>query len=227
MGLRSLGGSFRFDPAGLLIGAGDEVHWLNMGDFHTVTSFHPDYANLLPTAVPLRMPREAAPFHSGMLGLTAGTQFTHRFEIEGVYDYFCQPHYSFGMVGRIVVGGARGGPALTGSDTDLIEAARSSLPTVDEITGRRGVTFEWAARANGILYEIANGRDGAGAAEGVATGAERDEELRATLPDEDWDGLKRGLSELVAEVNGAFDYELLVQRVDDVKAILRRSSNGA
>lgn len=112
IGLRSLGGAFRFDPVGLLIEPDTEVIWLNMGDFHTTTAFHPDNVDLLPTGVPLRIAPGAVSWHSGMIGLTAGTQFTHRFTAEGVYDYFCQPHYGFGMVGRIVVGEPVGGLEL-------------------------------------------------------------------------------------------------------------------
>ena len=112
IGLRSLGGAFRFDPVGLLIEPDTEVIWLNMGDFHTTTAFHPDNVDLLPTGVPLRIAPGAVSWHSGMIGLTASTQFTHRFTAKGVYDYFCQPHYGFGMVGRIVVGEPVGGLEL-------------------------------------------------------------------------------------------------------------------
>jgi acetylornithine deacetylase/succinyl-diaminopimelate desuccinylase-like protein len=48
VGLRSLGGDFAFDPPGLQIEPGDGVHWLNIGDFHTVSAFHPAHARLLP-----------------------------------------------------------------------------------------------------------------------------------------------------------------------------------
>lgn len=56
VGLRSLGGDFVFDPAGLLLEPGDELTWLNMGDFHTTTAFHPENGDLLPGGVPLRIP---------------------------------------------------------------------------------------------------------------------------------------------------------------------------
>ena len=109
VGLRTSGGNFRFDPVGLRIEPGTNMIWLNMGDFHTATAFHPDNGHLLGGDVPLRIPDGAAPWHSGMLGLTDGTQFEHTFAAEGVYDYFCQPHYGFGMVGRIIVDAGRSG----------------------------------------------------------------------------------------------------------------------
>lgn len=220
VGLRSLGGSFRFDPPGLHIEPGDEVHWLNMGDFHTVTAFHPDNAGLIPNPVPLRMPERAASYHSGMLGLTAGTQFTHRFDVAGVYDYFCQPHYSFGMVGRIIVGEATG-PALNRPDDDLIEAARANMPSVESIVGPDGVGFEWATRINGVLYLMANDGDAASAAEAVAEGATEDDALREWLGNDGWAGLTDALSAMVDEAAGTADYEALLRRADAAKEALR------
>lgn len=220
VGLRSLGGAFRFDPVGLFVEPGDEVRWLNLGDFHTVTAFHPDNASLIPSPVPLRMPEDAASYHSGMLGLTAGTQFTHRFDVEGVYDYFCQPHYSFGMVGRIIVGEAVDGPALNRLEDDLIEAARANMPSVESIVGPDGVLFEWAARINGVLYLMVNDGDAAAAAEAVAGGATADAALRDRLSDEEWTTLEEALSEMLGEIDGTADYEALVRRADAVKTVL-------
>ena len=47
VGLRTSGGNFRFDPVGLRIEPGTRVIWLNMGDFHSSTAFHPDHSHLL------------------------------------------------------------------------------------------------------------------------------------------------------------------------------------
>ena len=102
--LRTQGGAFRFDPGGLWLQPGSSLTWLNMGDFHTTTAFHPANSKLVGGKLPLRIPARAEPWHSGMLGLDAGTQYERRFMLEGVYDYLCQPHYGFGMVGRLVVG---------------------------------------------------------------------------------------------------------------------------
>lgn len=227
VGLRSLGGAFRFDPVGLMVGVGAEVHWLNMGDFHTVTAFHPDNAQLLPSPVPLRIPEGAASFHSGMLGLTAGTQFSHRFDVEGVYDYFCQPHYSFGMVGRIIVGSPVDGPALNRPEDDLIETARAQMPSVEAITGPSGAGFEWAARINGILYRMANGGEGAPAAETVATRAMSDDALTSWLDADRRGALEAALSDLVTEANGSAGYEAVLRQADAAKKVLREASAAA
>ena len=61
VGMRSLGGSFRYDPVGLHVEAGDEVRWLNMGDFHTVSAFHPENADLVEADIPLRIPEGQQP----------------------------------------------------------------------------------------------------------------------------------------------------------------------
>ena len=52
VGLRTSGGDFRFDPVGLRIEPGTNLIWLNMGDFHTATAFHPDYGHLLGSEPP-------------------------------------------------------------------------------------------------------------------------------------------------------------------------------
>jgi plastocyanin len=225
VGLRSLGGKFRFDPEGLLVEPGSDVHWLNMGDFHTVTAFHPANDKLIPPGVTLRIPEGAEPFHSGILGLTAGTQFTHRFDVEGVYDYFCQPHYSFGMVGRVVVV-RPGGRAGVGRPADeLIEVARANLPPVERIVGPAGVAYEWSARVNGVLYEAANGRDAVAAVAAVVDAAQVSE-LREWVGAGTWPAVRGALEALAAEAPGG-DYEALVRRADEVKRLLREAQSNA
>lgn len=220
VGLRSLGGAFRFDPPGLRIAPGETVTWLNIGDFHTVTAFHPDNAHLFPGEIPTRIPDGAPSFHSGMLGLDAGSRFEHRFERPGVYDYFCQPHYHFGMVGRVVVGErADADPAPA---SQLAETARDELPAIDEIYGRRGPAFEWGSRINGVLLLRVDG--------GEAIGS-RVEALRHALARAAADGLlsdsadaarfRDTLDRFVAlAVEG--DYERLVETGDELKNALDR-----
>ncbi len=221
VGLRTSGGNFRFDPVGLRIEPGTSVTWLNMGDFHTATAFHPDNGHLLAGGVPLRIPAEAEPWHSGMLGLTDGTQYEHTFTIEGVYDYFCQPHYGFGMVGRIIVAAAEGGAAAARPLSELPDAAQAHMPTVEAIMGPAGRSFEWAARLNGVLYLVANGIEAGPAARRALEEMETDETLlelasaaktqRALV-----DAMGRFLEGAVA----AGDYEDLVARSDAVKSEL-------
>ncbi|MDX1577701.1 MAG: plastocyanin/azurin family copper-binding protein [Gemmatimonadota bacterium] len=221
VGLRSLGGRFVFDPPGLAIAPGETVTWLNMGDFHTVTSFHPDLAHLVGGELPLRMPREAEPFHSGFLGLDAGSVFERSFPVEGVYDYFCQPHYNFGMVARLIVGEPAAGPATTRPLSELPEAARRELPAVEDIQGPRGRSYEWASRVNGIL--LLRTRDGAAgaAAEAVLASASGDETLGQALGGSGRERLRERLEALAGGVREGAPYEELVRRADAAKDVLR------
>ncbi len=222
VGLRTSGGNFQFDPVGLRIEPGTNLIWLNMGDFHTATAFHPDNGHLLTGHVPLRIPDGAEPWHSGMLGLTDGTQFEHSFTVEGVYDYFCQPHYGFGMVGRIIVDARRGGPPPVARPlSDLPESAQEQMPAVETIMGPAGRSFEWAARLNGVLYLVANGMEPGPAAQRVVEEMEADEKLCELV---DAAGKQHALAvatdSFLEGVTSAGDYEDLVARSDAVKAEL-------
>ncbi|HYW68181.1 MAG TPA: plastocyanin/azurin family copper-binding protein [bacterium] len=96
------GGSFSFSPAAVTVAIGDTVHWVWEGGQHNVASGVPGS----PTPY----------FHSG-LPSGAGTTFDVVFDVTflgtnpapgGVYDYFCEPHGNFGMVGSVTVDGATG-----------------------------------------------------------------------------------------------------------------------
>ncbi len=222
--LRTLGGDFRFEPAGLLIEPGTSVVWLNMGDFHTTTAFHPDNDQLLAGGVPLRIPEGAESWHSGILGLTAGTQFEHRFQVEGVYDYFCQPHYNFGMVGRIIVGRAHGGPAIRRPLSQLPEPAQRQMPPVETVTEEAGRTFEWTARLNGVLYLIANEIDPGPAAIRVVQEMREDAALQQLLSEA---GIRTEFEAAVGRftesVVATADYEALVGQADVAKGLLENA----
>ena len=100
-------GQWFFDPAGLYIQKGQTVRWLSTKWGATVTAFHPANGNH-----ELRIPENAKPFDSGLLGEDSDryNHFEWTFEVEGTYDYFSRNHEVLGMVGRIVVG-SPGGPA--------------------------------------------------------------------------------------------------------------------
>ncbi len=222
VGLRTSGGNFRFDPVGLRIEPGTNVTFLNMGDFHTATAFHPDYGHLLGGDVPLRIPHGAEPWHSGMLGLTDGTQFEQTLAVEGVYDYFCQPHYGFGMVGRIIVEGRRSGPLpVVRPLSELPEMAQKQMPAVETIMGPAGRSFEWAARLNGVLYLMANGMEAGPAAQRAVEEMEADETLRELVHASGKQHALAATTDWFLEgVESAGDYEDLVARSDAVKAEL-------
>lgn len=226
VGLRSLGGDFAFDPAGLSLQPGDRLTWLNMGDFHTATAFHPDNEDLLSGDVPRRIPEGARSWHSGMLGLDGGSEFSHTFGVPGVYDYFCQPHYSFGMVGRIVVSSSGESTPAARPASELNEASREEMPSVESILGPGGRAYEWAARINGVLLLRAHGEDAAGPAERLEEGLAADRRLRDLL--EGTGAADRALSSLerfVEAVRSAAGYEILVSRADGAKTPLAEAAS--
>lgn len=100
------GGDVFFDPIGLHIQPGQTVRWVLGRSYHSTTAYHPQNGNH-----ELRIPEKARPWDSGILtGSPGKEEFEYRFEVPGVYDYFCLPHELAGMVGRIVVGEPGTGP---------------------------------------------------------------------------------------------------------------------
>jgi len=94
-----------YNPVGLYIKPGQTVRWICTKWGGSVTAFHPENDNR-----ELRIPENAQPFDSGLLGDDINTTFEWTFEEEGTYDYFSRNHEVLGTVGRIVVG-QPGGPA--------------------------------------------------------------------------------------------------------------------
>jgi len=123
--------NLEFVPAEAQVDPGTTVTWENVGSIeHSVTAYEdeiPDEAEYFASGDfdSESSARDAYP--DGSIG-GDGT-YEHTFETTGTYDYFCIPHKSLGMVGRIVVG-EPGGPA-EGSmppDGDVPE----SQPIVDQ-----------------------------------------------------------------------------------------------
>lgn len=113
------GTTYYFDPIGLLVDAGDTITFEIDSGAHSATAYS---AGNGPATV-TRIPDGADAWDSGTLS-EQGATFDHTFETAGTYDYFCTPHKSLGMVGRIVVD-EPGGPA-EGSmppDGDVPESA--------------------------------------------------------------------------------------------------------
>lgn len=203
---------------------GATVTWLNIGDFHTVTSFHPDNDPLVSDPIPRRMPAGAQSFHSGMLGLSAGSVFERAFPREGVYDYFCQPHYSFGMVGRLVVGDGTTRAEPYGGVSDLPTAAGRELPRMSAILGAEGRAWEWVSRINGILLLRSRDADPTPAVAALEEGAGADDRLADALGVERRAQFLERLHVLIDAVSAGAGYETLVQRSDEAKAALDLSS---
>lgn len=92
------GDEFYFDPIGLHVDMGTAVTWRIENGAHSSTAYAPGNDG----SEVRRIPEEAEPWDSGTLS-EAGATFSHTFDVVGTYDYFCLPHKSLGMVGRVVV----------------------------------------------------------------------------------------------------------------------------
>ncbi len=99
------GSEYYFDPIGLRVESGTTVTWRIERGAHSATA----YDESLDMASVTRIPQGAEPWNSDTLS-TQGESFEHTFGMAGTYDYFCIPHKTLGMVGRVVVGDP-GGPA--------------------------------------------------------------------------------------------------------------------
>ena len=110
------GDAYYFDPIGLAVDPGDTVEWVIESGGHSSTSYDD------------RLPEGAETWDSGVLS-GEGTSFRHTFETEGTYDYFCTPHKTLDMLGRLVVGES-GGPA------------EGSMPPDGEVPGSERIVDE-------------------------------------------------------------------------------------
>ncbi|MFB6136045.1 MAG: halocyanin domain-containing protein [Halobacteriaceae archaeon] len=89
VGAQGNGGPYAFSPPAIHVDPGTEVTFEWVSDTHNVTvEDQPDGADW-----------------GGHTNIeNSGFSFTTTFETEGVYEYFCQPHVSFGMKGAVAVG---------------------------------------------------------------------------------------------------------------------------
>lgn len=115
-----------FDPKGLLVEPGTTVTFVNESGSHNTAAYHPDTGD-----VPLRIPEDAEPWDSELFS-ESGSTAEVTLSVPGVYDYYCRPHETLGMVGRIVLGEPQGGPGTTPPE-EVSPAGRESLPAVEDI----------------------------------------------------------------------------------------------
>jgi plastocyanin len=137
-----------FDPVGIHIQPGDTVRWVQISNYHSVAAYHPKNGNH-----ELRIPEQAKPWNSTVLLAeypARGSTFEYRFTVEGVYDYFCQPHEAAGMVGRIVVGAPGDGPGTRPFGYAPEKAwnavplvAQKQFPAIREIMREGSVRVPW------------------------------------------------------------------------------------
>jgi halocyanin-like protein len=102
VGVEANGGSFGFGPAAVRVDPGTTVNFEWVSNTHNVLV-------------------ESQPSGAGWSGDEAinneGYSYSHTFETEGVYLYYCNPHLSMGMKGAVVVGDVDvGGGSGSGGD---------------------------------------------------------------------------------------------------------------
>ena len=128
--MTSEGSEFYFDPIGLFVEPGTTVTWTNESGAHSSTAYQEGNG---PAEV-TRIPEGAEAWDSGTLS-EQGATFEHTFETTGTYDYYCIPHKTLGMVGRIVVG-EPGGPAEGSMPPD------GDVPESSTIVEQGSVSYE-------------------------------------------------------------------------------------
>ncbi|MBI5324565.1 MAG: T9SS type A sorting domain-containing protein [Ignavibacteriae bacterium] len=79
----------KFTPKDITINVGDTVKWTNTQGNHNVNGSQSEY------------PNNPESFGNSVAG--PGWVYTHVFTLAGKYDYQCDPHINFGMVGSVTV----------------------------------------------------------------------------------------------------------------------------
>jgi len=119
---------YYFDPIGIAVGSGGTVTWTNESGSHSATA----YTEGNPQSEVTRIPEDAEGWNSETLS-EQGATFSHTFDVDGTYDYYCIPHKSLEMVGRVVVGEPSG---LEGDPPD------GSVPGEQTIVDQGAVSYE-------------------------------------------------------------------------------------
>ncbi|WP_458207625.1 plastocyanin/azurin family copper-binding protein [Haladaptatus sp. NG-SE-30] len=116
-----------FEPHVVWVEPGATVTWSLESGAHSTTAYHPDNDR------PQRVPNDASSWDSGTISESGGT-FEQTFDTEGVYDYFCTPHESTGMVGSIIVGKPdhEGQPALRSPQESLPKMTRKKIRSLND-----------------------------------------------------------------------------------------------
>ncbi|MFP4175145.1 MAG: plastocyanin/azurin family copper-binding protein [Halobacteriales archaeon] len=146
------GSEYYFDPIGLHVEPGDTVRWVNVEGSHSSTAYEEGNGGAEET----RIPEGAEAWNSDTLS-EQGATFEYTFEEEGTYDYFCIPHKTLGMIGRIVCG-EPGGPAEEGEIPDIDGLESGEFPSSDDIVEGGALSYPFT----GLGGEGGDGGDGGG-----------------------------------------------------------------
>lgn len=164
----------RFAPDLVQIPVGGTVRWRFEDDAHTVTAYED------------RIPASSDGFDSGFT--STGDVFEHTFELEGVYDYYCQPHTGHGMVGSVIVGE----PDPDGDEPGLADPSQG---------GEEGTALE--SLTTRTLEQLRTDGDGGDDAIDAATLDEADGEIDIEIQTDD-SGVRAGeQAPIVARFEGS------------------------
>jgi plastocyanin len=132
---------FYFEPVGLLIQPGDTVQFRADTPHHTVTAYHELQGK------EHRVPDGVEPFSSHVIPI--GESWEYTFSVPGVYDVWCAPHESYGMVMRLVVGEASGPGTQPPADAGPFGAHESAAlvlndPAIDPVRIAEVGSVSWS-----------------------------------------------------------------------------------
>lgn len=133
IGMHTEGGAYYFDPVGLYVKPGDTVTWTIESGSHSTTS----YSKGNPQASTTRIPKGAKSWDSGVI---SSGKFSYTFKKKGTYDYYCIPHKTLGMVGRIVCG-EPGGPATKSEIPD--DVGGGTMPDSKTIVEKKSIAYPY------------------------------------------------------------------------------------
>lgn len=149
VGATGNGGTFAYAPTAVRVDPGTTIQFSWSTDNHNVVV-------------------ESQPDGAGWEGHESlentGFEFSHTFDTEGIYTYFCQPHLSVGMKGAIVVGDADVGGASGGGDGGatrpdfgdwLLQDGEQVAGGYTDARGQSEVTVDVGAPGNGGTYAFA------------------------------------------------------------------------
>ena len=137
---------FYFEPTGLFVESGDVVKFNFETPDHAVASFHPGLGRT--ARIPDGVPSLASPT------MTPGTYWLFRFETPGVYDLYCPPHETFGMVMRVVVDEVSGpGAEPVSTEPAAHGQPRPPMATAAAILNDEALSPEAIIEAGSILWD--------------------------------------------------------------------------
>lgn len=119
-------GDFTFEPESLPIQPGTTVVWEWDSNFHNVN----------PTSIP-----EDASWQGHQPTEDAGFTYEYTFDVEGTYEYQCDPHADQGMVGDVVVDPDAGTGGEAADPTVPASAMGLAIGIAGAMTSAVGATF--------------------------------------------------------------------------------------